>query len=246
MREKYVRRPSRRELVEAGEIVAAIEHEVRRHGITEFEIIRARGEALSSDAGVDVYDTWGMSTRQFSEPPYTRPVFLAGAGRINEMERLSRKDARRAEMKIMWGVAHEAGHVFRPKNPTTPDGKTPPPWTADEIWDSREGRGMDNRSLEAVSQRESQANLYAAVECLKDMKSTYELKEHIAAMCLEAITQDESTIKQVPKNDRGTRIRYAARNTVMCLLYWMKPNVVDEIAELAVGKYRAGSVGKNF
>lgn len=233
--------------METGEIVAAIEHEVRRHGITEFEIVRARNEEFSSDAGVDVYDTWGISTRQFSEPPYVRPVFLAGAGRINELERLSRKNARRAEMNIVWGVAHEAGHVFRPKNPTTlVDGKTPPPWTADEVWDSRERRGMDNRSLEAVSQRESQANLYATVECLKDMKSTYELKEHIAAMCLEAITQDEDTIGQIPKNGRGAVIRYAARNTVACLLYWMKPHIVDEIAELAVKKYEAELGGRTM
>lgn len=246
MREKYVRRSKHelRELVEAGEIVAAIEHEVQRHGITEFEIVKAGREVLSSDAGVDVYDTWGVSTRRFSEPPYTRPVFLAGAGRIKEMEQLSGKDAIRAEMRIGWGVAHEAGHVFRPKNPAKPDGRSVP-WTADEIWDCREKNGMDNYGLDAVSQRESQANLYAMVKCNEDM-GIGELKEHIAAMFWEAIAPDYGAIEQLQVNKRETAIREAAYGTVACLFSGMKPRVVDEIAGLAVGKYRAYATGKNI
>lgn len=199
MRENYVRRsiPELRELVEKGDIVDAIKGEAEyQHGIAEFEIIRTRNETSASDIDIDVYDTFAVTTLRFGEPPYLRTVFLAGAGRINELEELSRKDARWGALRIKWGVAHEAGHVFRPKNPSKPDGRRVP-WTADEIWNGREKNGMDNYCLEASNQRDSQANIYALVKCNEDM-GIGELKEHLAAMFWEAMAPDYGAIEQIP------------------------------------------------
>ncbi len=212
MRENCTQRgQTLRELVEKGDIVEAIKGEAEYHGISEFEIIRTRNEMSASDIDIDVYDTFAVTTRrpsEFGEPPYLRTVFLAGAGRISELEELSRKDARWGALRIRWGVAHEAGHVFRPKNPSKPDGRGVP-WTADEIRDCREKKGMDNCSLDANNQRESQANLYAMVKCNEDM-GIGELKEHVAAMFWEAIAPDYAAIEQIPVGKRETVIRNAA------------------------------------
>lgn len=162
------------ELVKEGEILEAVETAGGYYGFTEFPIIsnEVHGEFTADTFAIKVWcDEKGVVHTD-------KDILYVGSQIVEELTEYANHDIGLSGSATEGDVAHEAGHVHKPKQSVEVNGKVVP-YSLDEIVNSQIRKGIDPSSEYSETLQESQANLYAIVKC-HEGHSLEEAMEHVA------------------------------------------------------------------
>lgn len=212
------------ELVEKGKVFEATEEVGKYHGFSKFPV-----EGKSHYAYTFTVETVG----RYGVYHQIKDTMSVGLKRIGKLETIAKKDVPLAERLIELMVGHEGGHTFTPKSPVLIKGKKVP-YSSDDIMRAQFRRGMYVDGNEARCQRDSQAEMYAAV-MYRAGRTLGELMDAMSENIWYGFTTytqlvDELGIKDAPTETVQT---YGHRYATACCP-WLKPKIIDKIIDNAV------------
>lgn len=229
----------------------------KHYGFDKFAIVEKGRIFLLRNTSPAQFDTFAIAEKgligfgvltEFVNGEYRVDGTTLGvsASKLGELEARAKYAVDLVEILTEQSIGHEAGHIHKPKHPVKIEkGKTKGrvPYSADEIRNSQIRHGIHVDSDEAERQRESQANLYAAVK-YHDGRTLNELIEGIAAKAGNNALHPYFAFPENPLSDEV--IRHQTQRYVEDYYPWLNPKVAAKIADTAVGinkRYRDMELG---